>query len=727
MMMDGELWPEKTDELEEIVLHEDATQVRFSRKVCLVLHRLRSARPGNVDDWVREIAVRATATPLSLCEPPRSHTAPVKRSCAGRRRRPATCACLHNTSRIHYILSVHFFLLISTLLGPPDIDPSSWRSQAHQQHPSRDLHFPATARTKPSCWYDNLQEADRVHTFNPFGRFNPKVRHGAGPEADPEKQLNLRHVQSEPDPSPVDNKNSIDATLQQPHPAHHATFPTGPEWDPSPGKSKGIEEFEQNQSSNQTEKNAPDSIGAESSRELSREANEDGKPRKRKRAFFALGKKEGDDSHDFHHTDTEKSKEKKEKHPKIPFMSQFKAVFFSWINILLIAVPVGIAIEYAHVNKIAVFVVNFIAIIPLAAMLSYSTEELAMYIGEVLGGLLNATFGNAVELIVSVIALTQGKVLIVQTSLIGSMLSNLLLVLGMCFFCGGVNRKEQHFNITVAQTAASLLALAIGSLIIPTAFQIFANVDNGVVPTSRGTSVLLLLVYACYLFFQLRTHTDMYNEPSQKTPKRSSGKKDAGEAMKGIAMIGAASGAAPAGGRVNQENLVHEQEEEEETPNLSITGALVTLAISTVFIALCAEYMVSAINDVAKSVSPEFIGLILLPIVGNAAEHATAVTVAIKDKMDLSIGVAVGSSLQIALLVLPLMVLFSWFGIGKPNVLSLDFDGFLVVILVLSIWLVNYLINDGKSHWLEGVLLMITYLIIAIAAWFYPAKGDVAG
>lgn len=142
-------------------------------------------------------------------------------------------------------------------------------------------------------------------------------------------------------------------------------------------------------------------------------------------------------------------------------------------------------------------------------MLSFATEELALYIGETLGGLLNATFGNAVELIVSIIALIQGKILIVQTSLIGSMLSNLLLVLGMCFFFGGINRVEQYFNVTVAQTAASLLALAIGSLIIPTAFAIFSegpNGDRGVAPTSRGTAVLLLVVYACYLIFQLRTH-----------------------------------------------------------------------------------------------------------------------------------------------------------------------------------------------------------------------------
>lgn len=391
-------------------------------------------------------------------------------------------------------------------------------------------------------------------------------------------------------------------------------------------------------------------------------------------AMFHSKDKEEIDSSD---SDTQRSKKKK--HPVIPFGQQVKAVFGSWINVLLIFVPIGIAVNYTNVNRIAVFVINFIAIIPLAAILSFATEELALYIGEVLGGLLNASFGNAVELIVSIIALVQGKVVIVQTSLVGSMLSNLLLVLGMCFFLGGINRSEQHFNLTVAQTAASLLALAIGSLIIPTAFAQFASTgDVGVTPASRGTSVLLLVVYACYLLFQLKTHTAMYNEPSKKTPKRSTGKKDSGEAAKGIAMIGAASGAATAGGRINQSNIVHEEPEEEETPSVSILGSLITLLFATVFIALCAEYMVSSIDAVTQGggVSEEFVGLILLPIVGNAAEHATAVTVAIKDKMDLSIGVAVGSSLQIALLVLPVMVMLNWWGVG-PNTLDLNFDGFL--------------------------------------------------
>ncbi|KAF2164893.1 hypothetical protein M409DRAFT_56251 [Zasmidium cellare ATCC 36951] len=576
------------------------------------------------------------------------------------------------------------------------------------------------------AWYHNFDGNDTQRTYNPFGRMNTRPRVGT----DVENQNNLAHIQSSDGVSTLEDQRRLQADEENGPfrgPDKSSTYPPGPQMGMPSNSEKG-DFSETEKPSGETEKNdtsiepvpqgsIEDSVGSN---------GENGKARKRRKFFAPFSKKKDADGVDRAETDESKKKSRK-KYPHITFMSQFKAVFGSYINILLVMVPVGIALEYSHVDKTAVFVVNFVAIIPLAAMLSYATEELAMYIGEVLGGLLNATFGNAVELIVSIIALTQKKVLIVQTSLIGSMLSNLLLVLGMCFFLGGINRVEQHFNITVAQTAASLLALAIGSLIIPTAFQIFSPDDSGVAPTSRGTAVLLLVVYACYLIFQLRTHVDMYNEPSQKSPKKSSGKKEEGETLKGIAMIGAASGAATAGGRINQENLVQEQEAEEETPQLTVVGALVTLAISTVFIALCAEYMVSAITAISESVSQEFIGLILLPIVGNAAEHATAVTVAIKDKMDLAIGVAVGSSLQIALLVLPIMVMLNWWGVGSPAVMDLDFNGFLVVVLVISIWLVNYLINDGKSHWLEGVLLMITYLIIAVSAWFYPADGEVAG
>ena len=333
----------------------------------------------------------------------------------------------------------------------------------------------------------------------------------------------------------------------------------------------------------------------------------------------------------------QKKAEKKKAEPDTSHLTpvqQAKNVFFSWINIMLIFVPTGIALGNikAITNQqtgqpVVVFVINFLAIIPLAGILSFATEELAKFIGEVLGGLLNASFGNAVELIVSIIALVQGKVLIVQTSLIGSMLSNLLLVMGMCFAFGGIGRQEQFFNVTVAQTAASLLALAIGGLIIPTAFKIFAKVDRGVAPTSRGTAVMLLITYGCYLFFQLKTHREVYNEPSQKVPKKKSKKrKGRDDIRKSIANAG---GAAAQVGVGEQGVQAEEGEHEEDPPLLTKWGALITLAGSTVLVALCAEYMVSAIDALAKDISEEFIGLILLPIVGNAAEHATAVTVSL--------------------------------------------------------------------------------------------------
>lgn len=306
---------------------------------------------------------------------------------------------------------------------------------------------------------------------------------------------------------------------------------------------------------------------------------------------------------------------------------------------------------------------------------------------------------NAVELIVSILALVQGQVLIVQTSLIGSILSNLLLVLGMCFFFGGINRVEQFFNVTVAQTAASLLALAIGSLIIPTSFHLWATGDqqsktNEVTALSRGVSVLLLIVYGAYLFFQLKTHTVMYNEPSKKVGKRRTRVKK-GDAIKGMAQGGANMSAAT-GGEVLQGDHMR-QEDDEDKPQLSIWVAIITLAVSTAFVAVCAEFMVdsiSALTEGPNGISKTFVGLILLPIVGNAAEHATAVTVAVKDKMDLAIGVAVGSSLQIALFVLPFAVIVGWC-MGN-NAMNLSFDGFQVAVLFVTVLLGTYL--WGSPH-----------------------------
>ncbi|KAJ5605778.1 sodium/calcium transporter [Penicillium lagena] len=444
----------------------------------------------------------------------------------------------------------------------------------------------------------------------------------------------------------------------------------------------------------------------------SRSLNGESDSQPRKRGGF-LGKFGHHDK-----TDDASSEVDKPEPQKFTIGSQLKATIFnSWINVLFIAAPVGIALHFVDVNPIAVFVVNFVAIIPLAAMLSYATEEIAMRTGETIGGLLNASFGNAVELIVAIIALVHKQVLIVQTSLIGSMLSNLLLVMGMCFFFGGVNRLEQHFNPIVAQTAASLLSLAVGSLIIPTAFHWSANsAKNEVTPLSRGTAILLLVVYGCYLFFQLKSHTEIYNSPSPKVEKR--GKRvSEGDASRGIAQMGKMG--ATMGGQEAQNMTLQDPDAEKEEPQLSVLTAILTLCISTAFVGVCAEFMVGSIDALTKTtiIKETFVGLILLPIVGNAAEHATAVTVACKDKMDLAIGVAVGSSMQIALLVLPLIVVLGW--ILGIDAMTLQFDAFQVILLFVSVLLVNYLISDGKSHWLEGVLLMTMYLIIAVAAWFY--------
>lgn len=419
--------------------------------------------------------------------------------------------------------------------------------------------------------------------------------------------------------------------------------------------------------------------------------------------------------------------------PKEPFTvaNQLQRTFLSsWINILLLAAPVGIALNYVHsVNRIAVFVINFLAIIPLAAILGFATEEVALRTGETLGGLINATFGNAVELIVAVIALKDDQIAIVQTSLIGSILSNLLLVMGFCFFFGGLRRQEQHFNHTVAQTSASLLALAAASVIVPSVFNVAASADitqREIAKLSRGTSVILLIVYIAYLFFQLHTHHEVFNEQSQKVPAKPWSRSGGPKGIKqGLAMPSSMISHAIPDQEENQRlskmlrnpKSLDEDEDEDDDPQLSLAVAIATLTISTVIIAFCAESMVGSIDSITKSggLTQEFVGLILLPIVGNAAEHATAVTVAIKDKMDLAIGVAVGSSMQVALFLIPLLVVIGW-GMDKEY-MDLSFDIFQVAVMFVAVLLTNYLIGDGKSHWLEGFLLICLWGIIAVCSF----------
>ena len=265
----------------------------------------------------------------------------------------------------------------------------------------------------------------------------------------------------------------------------------------------------------------------------------------------------------------------------------------------------------------------------------------------------------------------------------------------MAFFFGGVNRIEQSFNTTVAQTASSLLFLAVSSLIIPTAFEAWANSNtdktsaeatlvSGVPELSHATALILLVTYGAYLFFQLKSHKSMYTEPSEKSGSRfTSEQKQKWKKRAGVRKFQSVIGRRPS----DQDETVmpqregsdiDEDDDEPETPNLSVPVAIFTLAASTVLVALNAEFLVDSLNSVtceSNAISKTFVGLILLPIAGNAAEHFTAVSVAIKDKMDLSIGVAVGSSLQIALLVLPFVVVLGWIA-GKGSEMTLYFDGF---------------------------------------------------
>ncbi|GAE00201.1 sodium/calcium transporter, putative [Paecilomyces variotii No. 5] len=567
------------------------------------------------------------------------------------------------------------------------------------------------------AWYDDEGEPTN---HNPFKKFRARPRQSRSSRL----ESGLYPVRTADDVrTSQERRRRADVTGGLSGPHHAESFPAEAESSSADRtRAAAYSHTDKNGLGQLTESN--DQIS--SSDPVHRDAPGEGKPRRR-RLFGKSNESEENDK--LEPSDSQESVPDKQ---KFTVAGQLKATIFnSWINILLFAAPAGIAINYVGVDPRAIFVVNFIAIIPLAAMLSYATEEIAIRTGETIGGLLNATFGNAVELIVAILALVDNEVLVVQTSLIGSMLSNLLLVMGMCFFFGGVNRMEQHFNPVVAETAASLLALAVGSLVIPTAFHNWSNAgERGIAPLSRGTSIILLVVYGCYLFFQLKSHTEIYNRPSPKVEKRFTAVGQ-GDANKGLAQVGQMLSSS-IGAPTDQQVQMASPEDEPEEPQLSIWVAVLTLAISTALVALCAEYMVGSINAITAEggISKTFVGLILLPIVGNAAEHATAVTVACKDKMDLAIGVAVGSSMQIALLVLPLIVVIGWCMGNQEMRLTgqtLDFDGFQVILLFVAVLLVNYLIADGKSHWLEGVLLMTLYIIIAVAAWFYPSHEVASG
>jgi Ca2+:H+ antiporter len=631
------------------------------------------------------------------------------------------------------------------------------------------------------------------------------------------------------------------------------------------------------------------------------------------------------------------------------------ALTHSWINLLLVFVPLGIAVKLAHLKPEIIFSMNAIAIIPLAGLLAHATEVVAARVGDALGALLNVSFGNAVELILFIILLASDQIEVVQASLLGSILANLLLILGMAFLLGGLKYQEQVYNNTVTQMSGVMLALAVMSLLLPTAFHAAfsdnAIADHETLSVSRGTSVILLLVYGLYLLFQLKSHRYLYastpqhiideeshpgvlagafdssssdssssssSSDSDSTSNSSNGtkkkvkrmvkrlrRKSSSSSKEGGALSALSSPTAehhqspfeternnsvisastlppvtsrrhsidvmsgdeadndqhapvvrdfeatsqhsqpktkkerrkhkkekkdrrnrnhidtipekevvPAGpatkvtfaeevsqdtvapmkaprsnrpglpsllsnnvfsnpqntaplggpapnirmaaprdstplrgtplrrskslpdqiGRADSEKsaavkrpavspqaamALNENEEDDDAPAMSIKAAIFMLLISTGLVAICADFMSEAIEPMAETsnISQAFIGLIIIPIVGNAAEHVTAVTVAMKNKMDLSIGIAVGSSIQIAIFITPVIVILGWI-MGKE--MTLYFNIFETVALFVTVLVVNFLVLDGRSNYLEGSLLIAAYIIIALASFFYP-------
>ncbi|KAL4928593.1 calcium/proton exchanger [Aspergillus undulatus] len=380
-----------------------------------------------------------------------------------------------------------------------------------------------------------------------------------------------------------------------------------------------------------------------------------------------------------------------------------QAVHLTWatlsrdyVNLLLVFVPIGIVAGALKWDSTVVFSLNFLAIVPLASLLSFATEELAATLGQALGGLMNATFGNAVELIVSIIALKDRQIRVVQASMLGSILSNILLVLGCCFVVGGIRYPEQSFNTTVASTMSSLMTVSSASLIIPA--TLYASLSSAKDPSnktedilflSHWTAIILLVLYIIYLFFQLRSHAHLFEEVNNEVADIETGEGNA----------------------------------EEEEHLLNPWAAGIVLVVVTILVAICADYLVGSIDDIVEKtgMSRTFIGLILIPIVGNAAEHVTAVVVAYKGKMDLAIGVAIGSSLQIALFVTPALVILGWImNVG----MTLHFHIFETVAFFISGLVVTLLIQDGKSNYLEGCLCLGMYLILALAFYVYPDSVD---
>ncbi|CEQ18015.1 calcium/proton exchanger [Paraclostridium sordellii] len=338
------------------------------------------------------------------------------------------------------------------------------------------------------------------------------------------------------------------------------------------------------------------------------------------------------------------------------------------LKYLLIFIPISIIGEFMHLPPTVMFVLAALSIIPLAGLMGEATEEISFYTGPKIGGFLNATFGNATELIISFFALKAGLFDVVKASIAGSVIGNILLVLGASMLFGGLKHKNQTFNKKVIEVSSSMLLFAVIGLCIPAIFT--HTIDPKLLNTryeglSIVVAIIMFAIYILSLVFSFFTHKDIYS-------------------------------------------IDHE---EEGSAKWSLKKSIIILAIATMLIAIESEFLVSGVDSITATLglSEFFVGIILIPIIGNAAEHSTAIVMAMKNKMDVSVEIAVGSSLQIILFVAPVLIFLSL--LFTP--MSIVFNQFELVSLIVSVLIVNRVASDGESNWLEGVQLLSVYLIIA--------------
>jgi Ca2+:H+ antiporter len=364
--------------------------------------------------------------------------------------------------------------------------------------------------------------------------------------------------------------------------------------------------------------------------------------------------------------------------------ASFFRTAYGWPYLLAPLIPVAVALELIHAPATVVFAVSALGIIPTAALMGRATEELAAKSGPGIGGFLNVTFGNAPELIIALFALGSGLQEVVKASLVGSIVGNMLLVLGAAMLVGGLKRDKQTFNRTSASVQTTMLMLAGGALLMPAIFELVegkglpapgaeaVNYGGTVEHLSLAVAIVLIATYVIGLVFSMKTHRALFNP----------------------------------------------EYEEEDTWGWSVRTSVIALAIAGVLVGVMSEVLVGSITEASESVglSEFFIGVIVVAIVGNAAEHWVAVLVATKDKMDLAVNIAIGSSAQIALFVAPVLVIASFF-LG-PYPLALVFNGFELGAILLAILVGNHVTADGESNWFEGVQLLALYFVLGLAFYF---------